>query len=210
MSLVRSLISKDAYKFIRNIIATQEKKARHKTLTFVIPVAFKKRISMTWIFHESFFDDAFRRRIEISVGKCLSLFSSKFVHWIWKVHINKDWSISPNALTVSELFWRPSLAAAWCSAEEVDVVAGQNKDRYRKVRRMWPNQVFNLNLWPQNSRSNDNEDGDESTMAMIYVVLLNIVVFATTNVPLRRQQHFEAVEAASIEAMQAASKWKKQ
>ena len=165
-----------------------------------------------WIFHESFFDDAFRRRIEISVGKCLSLFSSKFVHWIWKVHINKDWSISPNALTVSELFWRPSLAAAWCSAEEVDVVAGQNKDRYRKVRRMWvwPNQVFNLNLWPQNSRSNDNEDGDESTMAMIYVVLLNIVVFATTNVPLRRRQHFEAVEAASIEAMQAASKWKKQ
>ena len=96
-----------------------------------------------WIFHESFFDDAFRRRIEISVGKCLSLFSSKFVHWIWKVHINKDWSISPNALTVSELFWRPSLAAAWCSAEpeEVDVVAGQNKDRYRKVRRMWCDRI---------------------------------------------------------------------
>ena len=47
-------------------------------------------------------------------------------------------------------------------------------------------------------------------MAMIYVVLLNIVVFATTNVPLRRRQLFEAVEAASIEAMQAASKWKKQ
>ena len=162
-------------------------------------------VNISW---ESFFDDAFRRRIEILVGKCLSLFSSKFVHWIWKVHINKDWSISPNALTVGELFWRPSLAAAWCSAEEVDVAAGRNKDKHRKVRRMRPKQVFNLNLWPQNSRSND--DNDESTMAMIYVVLLNIVVFATTNVPLRRRQHFEAVEAASIEAMQAASKWKKQ